>query len=60
MQQHQYELSDPPSDAISSVVFSPIHLNYLIVSSWDKVSKIDIYKIYLFLKRKRRILIFFF
>ncbi|CAH1761490.1 6318_t:CDS:2 [Entrophospora sp. SA101] len=40
MQQHQYELFDPPSDAISSVVFSPTHSNYLIVSSWDKTVKL--------------------
>lgn len=33
----QYELYDPPSDAISSVVFSPTNPHLLLVASWDKV-----------------------
>ncbi|CAG8475389.1 8397_t:CDS:2 [Paraglomus brasilianum] len=32
----QYELYDPPSDAISSVVFSPTNPHLLLVASWDK------------------------
>ena len=37
--QQQFELADPPSDAISSVVFSPTTSIQLLVSSWDKVRK---------------------
>ncbi|CAG8482890.1 12569_t:CDS:2, partial [Acaulospora morrowiae] len=36
----QFELLDPPSDAISSVVFSPTTSNHLLVSSWDKTVKL--------------------
>lgn len=43
MQQQQFELVDPPSDAISSVVFSPTTSNHLLVSSWDKVCEKLIY-----------------
>ena len=31
----QYELSDPPSDAISAIKFAPASLR-LLVASWDK------------------------
>ncbi|PKY24232.1 WD40 repeat-like protein [Rhizophagus irregularis] len=40
MQQQQFELVDPPSDAISSVVFSPTTSNHLLVSSWDKTVRL--------------------
>lgn len=33
----EYELPDPPSDGISSVVFAAGAANLLLVSSWDKV-----------------------
>ncbi|QDS73425.1 hypothetical protein FKW77_008466 [Venturia effusa] len=36
MTSHQYELSDPPTDAISSLQFAPDNSTRLIVSSWDK------------------------
>ncbi|RIB11754.1 mitotic checkpoint protein BUB3-like protein [Gigaspora rosea] len=36
----QFELFDPPSDAISSIVFSPISPIHLLVSSWDKTIKL--------------------
>ena len=32
----QFELPEPPSDAISGVAFSPQSPNKLLVSSWDK------------------------
>ncbi|KAL8946652.1 MAG: hypothetical protein Q9222_006974 [Ikaeria aurantiellina] len=35
MTSSQYELSNPPTDAISSIKFAPTSLR-LLVSSWDK------------------------
>jgi cell cycle arrest protein BUB3 len=34
----EYELFEPPNDAISSVVFHPSKPEVLMVSSWDKVT----------------------
>lgn len=35
---NEFKLNDPPSDGISAVKFSPTSSNFLIASSWDKVS----------------------
>ena len=32
----QFEVSQPPSDVISAVVFAPDNTNRLLVSSWDR------------------------
>eukprot|EP01137_Pigoraptor_chileana_P014153 Opistho-2@68450 len=32
---NEFELSNPPSDGISSVRFGPTHANFLLASSWD-------------------------
>lgn len=32
----QYELSPPPGDAVSAIVFAPASPSKLLVSSWDK------------------------
>eukprot|EP00833_Pecoramyces_ruminatium_P012964 jgi/Orpsp1_1/1186996/evm.model.d7180000054729.1 len=40
MQKQQYELSDPPSDGISTVKFSYSNPSLLLVSSWDKTVRL--------------------
>ena len=32
----QFEVAQPPSDAVSSIVFAPASPNRFLVSSWDK------------------------
>jgi WD40 repeat protein len=39
-EQTQFELTDPPSDGITNVCFSPDSKN-LLVSSWDSVNRMD-------------------
>ena len=37
---NEFKLENPPPDGISSLKFSPVSSNFLLVSSWDTVSKL--------------------
>ena len=36
----EFELSSPPSDGISSLCFSPMPANFLLVTSWDQTVRL--------------------